>query len=218
MAFYIFFFGLVLSFSLSVVNVIASDHSPLQDFCVADTRSRVLVNGLACKDPKTVEAADFSFGGLHLEGNTSNPIGSSVTPVTVFQLPGLNTLGISLVRIDYAPSGVNPPHTHPRASEIITVLEGSLEVGFVTSSPENRHITKVLQKGDVFVFPIGLVHYQRNVGSGHAVAIVALSSQNPGVVIIASAVFGSKPSIANDILVKAFHVDKGVINYLHSIF
>ncbi|PQM37228.1 putative germin-like protein 2-1 [Prunus yedoensis var. nudiflora] len=109
----------------------------------------VLVNGLACKDPKTVEAADFSFCGLHLEGNTSNPIGSSVTPVTVFQLPGLNTLGISLVRIDYAPSGVNPPHTHPRASEIITVLEGSLEVGFVTSSPEYRHITKVLQKGDV---------------------------------------------------------------------
>ncbi|XP_068321686.1 putative germin-like protein 2-1 [Pyrus communis] len=210
------FFGFVLSLYLSIA--IASDHSPLQDFCVGDPKSQVVVNGLACKDPKTVEDNDFSFGGLHLEGNTSNPIGSSVTPVTVFQLPGLNTLGISLVRIDYAPSGVNPPHIHPRASEVLTLLEGSLEVGFVTSSPENRHITKVLQKGDVFVFPIGLVHYQRNVGSGNAVAIAALSSQNPGVVIIASSVFGSTPSIVNDILVKAFHVDKGIVNYLHSIF
>lgn len=176
------------------------------------------MNGLACKDPKTVEANDFSFSGLHLAANASNPIGSSVTPVTVSQLPGLNTLGISLVRIDYAPSGINPPHTHPRASEILTILEGSLEVGFVTSGPEYRHITKVLKKGDVFVFPIGLVHYQRNVGTCNAVAIAALSSQNPGVVTIASAVFGSKPSIGNDILVKALQIDKGVINYLQSIF
>ncbi|CAB4269043.1 unnamed protein product [Prunus armeniaca] len=32
---------------------------------------------------------------------------------------GLNTLGISLTRIDFAPNGLNPPHTHPRASEFL---------------------------------------------------------------------------------------------------
>ena len=90
--------------------------------------------------------------------------------MNVAQIPGLNTLGISFARIDYAPSGINPLHTHPRASEILTVLEGSLEVGFVTSNPENRLITDVLQKGDVFVFPINLVHFQRNVGTSNAVA------------------------------------------------
>ncbi|KAJ0524332.1 hypothetical protein HanHA300_Chr09g0299211 [Helianthus annuus] len=93
--------------------------------------------------------------------NTSNPLGSGVTPVTVTQLPGLNTLGISMARIDYAPRGINPPHTHPRATEILAVLEGSLEVGFVTSNVENRHISKVLHKGDVFVFPVNLIHYQK---------------------------------------------------------
>ncbi|CAK7355783.1 unnamed protein product [Dovyalis caffra] len=86
-------------------------------------------------------------------------------------------------------------HTHPRATEIMTVLEGSLEVGFVTSNLENRLITKILQKGDVFVFPVGLVHYQRNVGNGNVVAISDLSSQNPGVITIANAVFGSAPEI-----------------------
>ncbi|KAJ0592910.1 putative germin, rmlC-like cupin domain superfamily, rmlC-like jelly roll [Helianthus annuus] len=66
---------------------------------------------------------------------------------------------------------------HPRATEILTVLEGTLQVGFVTSNPDNHFITKVLKKGDVFVFPVGLVHFQHNVGNGYAVAIAALSSQ-----------------------------------------
>ncbi|WMV52860.1 hypothetical protein MTR67_046245 [Solanum verrucosum] len=196
--------------------VLAFEPSPLQDFCVADSASTAKVNGLACKDPKSVGAEDFFFSGLHLAGNTSNTFGSKVTPANVAQIPGLNTLGISLARVDYAPWGINPPHTHPRATEIVTVLEGFLQVGFVTSNPENRHITKVLKKGDVFVFPIGLVHYQRNVGKGNAVAIAALSSQNPGVISIANAVFGSEPAIAADILAKAFQVDATVVAQIQS--
>ncbi|XP_059295840.1 putative germin-like protein 2-1 [Lycium ferocissimum] len=198
--------------------VLAFEPSPLQDFCVADPASPAKVNGLACKDPKSVEADDFFFSGLHLTGNTSNTFGSKVTPVNVAQLPGLNTLGISLARVDYAPWGINPPHTHPRATEILTVLEGSLQVGFVTSNPENRLITKVLKKGDTFVFPIGLVHYQRNVGYGNAVAIGALSSQNPGVISIANAVFGSEPVISTDVLAKAFQVDDTVVAQIQSKF
>ncbi|XP_073154343.1 putative germin-like protein 2-1 [Henckelia pumila] len=196
----------------------ASDPSPLQDFCVADPSSPALVNGFVCKDSKMVEASDFFFSGLHLPGNTSNPVGSKVTPVTVAQIPGLNTLGISLARVDFAPWGINAPHTHPRATEILTVIEGSLEVGFVTSNPENNLIRKVLQKGDVFVFPKGLVHFERNVGYGNAVAIVGLSSQNPGVITIGNAVFGSKPAIADDLLAKSFQVDTKTVDWIQSKF
>ncbi|KAL5797884.1 hypothetical protein ACOSQ2_002704 [Xanthoceras sorbifolium] len=181
---------------------LAYEPKPLQDFCVADSDSSARVNGLACKDPLMVQASDFSFSGLHITGNTSNAV------------PGLNTLGISMARLDYAPWGINPPHTHPRASEILTVVEGSLEVGFVTSNPENRLISKVLQKGDVFVFPVGLVHFQRNVGHGNAVAIAALSSQNPGTITIANAVFGSNAPIASDLLAKAFQVDKKIVDQI----
>ncbi|XP_030476679.1 putative germin-like protein 2-1 [Syzygium oleosum] len=196
----------------------AADHSPLQDFCVAQAGSAVLVNGLACKDPKTVQANDFSFSGLHLPGDTSNAVGSRVTPVFAAQLPGLNTLGISLARVDYAPWGVNPPHIHPRASQILVVLEGTLEVGFITSNPDNRLISKVLQKGDVFVFPQGLVHFERNAGTVNAVAIAALGSQNPGVITVTNAVFGSTPDIAMDILAKAFQVDKNIVGQIQSKF
>ncbi|KAK6154821.1 hypothetical protein DH2020_009069 [Rehmannia glutinosa] len=210
---------IVLVFLIATCSVaLASDSSPLQDFCVADPNGPVLVNGFACKDPKMAQASDFFFSGLHMPGNTSNPVGSRVSPVNVAQIPGLNTLGISLARIDFAPWGINPPHTHPRATEILTVIEGSLEVGFITSNPDNRLITKVLQKGDVFVFPVNLVHFQRNTGHGNAVAIAALSSQNPGVITIGNAVFGSKPAIANDLLAKSFQTDTKTIDWIQSKF
>lgn len=178
----------------------------------------VLVNGFLCKNPKLVQENDFFFSGLHLPGNTSNPVGSKVTPVTVSQIPGLNTLGISMVRLDFSPWGVNPPHTHPRATEILTVLEGWLEVGFVTSNPENHLITKVLGQGDVFVFPVGLIHFQRNVGNVSAVAIAGLSSQSPGVITIANSVFGSNPAIPDDLLAKAFQVDNKTVDLIQSKF
>ena len=142
----------------------------------------------------------------------------NVTLINVMKIPGLSTLGISLARIDYAPSCENPPHTHPRATEILTVLEGKLYVGFVTSNP-NQLFTKELNKGDVFVFPEGLIHFQFNPDYHKpAVAIAALSSQNPGVITIANAVFGSKPPISDDVLAKAFQVEKGTIDWLQAQF
>ncbi|XP_022884395.1 germin-like protein subfamily 1 member 17 [Olea europaea var. sylvestris] len=208
----------------------ASDPDPLQDFCVAvkDDEAKVFVNGKICKDPNMVSADDFLFPGpnmpgLNVPGNTSNPLGSKVTPVNVNQLPGLNTLGISLVRIDYAPYGLNPPHTHPRATEVLVVVEGTLYVGFVTSNPadpnvKNKLFTKTLKPGDVFVFPEGLIHFQFNVGKKNAVVFAGLSSQNPGVITIANAVFGSDPPINPDVLTKAFQVDSNVIQYLQGQF
>ncbi|KAG8385192.1 hypothetical protein BUALT_Bualt03G0016300 [Buddleja alternifolia] len=196
----------------------AFEPSPLQDFCVADYSSSARVNGHACLDSNLVQATHFTYNGLHLPGNTSNPLGSKVTPVTVGQLPGLNTLGIALARIDYAPWGVIPPHVHPRATEVLTVLEGSIEAGFVTSNPDNKLISKMLQKGDVFVFPMGLMHYQRNVGNGYAVSLSGLSSQNPGIVTVANSVFGSSPDIESDLLAKAFQVDRTVIDQLQTKF
>ncbi|OVA20855.1 Germin [Macleaya cordata] len=147
---------------------LAFEPSPLQDFCVADKSSSALVNGMVCKDPKLAQAEDFFFAGLHVPGNTSNNQGSKVTPVNVAQIPGLNTFGISMARVDYA--------------------------------------------------PWGLVHYQRNIGYGNAVGIAALSSQNPGVITIANAVFGSNPAIGAEVLTKAFQVDKNTVDHIQAQF
>uniref|UniRef100_A0ACD5UEY6 Uncharacterized protein n=1 Tax=Avena sativa TaxID=4498 RepID=A0ACD5UEY6_AVESA len=204
----------------SVPRVIAGDPSPLQDFCVADLMNPVFVNGFVCKNPKMVTANDFFRPGLNIPGKL-NAQGSAVTLVSALQLPGLNTLGISLARIDFGPNGQNPPHTHPRATEILTVITGQLLVGFVTSNQadgRNLLFTKQLVAGDVFVFPVGLIHFQLNNGHIPAVAIAALSSQNPGVITIANAVFGSTPPISDLILAKAFMTEKDTVDWIQSQF
>ncbi|KAI3952088.1 hypothetical protein MKW92_019423, partial [Papaver armeniacum] len=198
--FVVLFFALVCSFG------IATDPGSLQDFCVAakNPNAAVFVSGLFCKDPALAVPEDFFLHRFNKPGVIKSPVGSVVTQANVAQIAGLNTLGISMARIDYAPYGLNPPHTHPRATEILVVLEGTLHVGFV------------LHKGDVFVFPVGLIHFQANVGKTPAVALAALSSQNPGVITVANAVFGSKAPINDDVLAKAFLVDKKVVDYLQS--
>ncbi|XP_031259386.1 putative germin-like protein 2-1 [Pistacia vera] len=211
---YCFVCLLALSFSL----VLATDNNPLFDICVADPKGPVTASGPLCKDLKLVHENDFFFTGLHKPGNTSNPLGSKVTLLNAQQIPGLNSLGISFARIDFQPGGINPLHLHPRGSEILTVIEGTLEVGFVTSSPDYRLFTKVLQKGDVFVFPAGLVHYQKNPEHVPAVAYASLNSQNPGSILLANTAFGSTPKINTDILVKTFHLDKKVIRHGQQMF
>ncbi|KAJ4822540.1 Germin-like protein sub 1 member 13 [Turnera subulata] len=199
----------------------ASDPSPLQDFCAAinDPKYAVFVNGKFCKSPNLTTADDFFFTGLNVPRSTANRVGSNVTLLNVDRIPGLNTLGISLARLDYAAEGgLNPPHTHPRGTEILLVLQGTLYVGFVTSNPDNRLIAKVLQAGDVFVFPVGLIHFQFNIAKTSAVAIAALSSQNPGVITIANAIFGSNPPINPDVLAKAFQLDKQIVEDLEKKF
>ncbi|CAL4997160.1 unnamed protein product [Urochloa decumbens] len=65
----------------------------------------------------------------------------------------------------------------------------------------------------------GLIHFQFNPSYDKpAVAIAALSSQNPGAITIANAVFGSKAPIADDVLAKAFQADKTVVDWLQAQF
>ncbi|KAH9292137.1 hypothetical protein KI387_008443 [Taxus chinensis] len=197
-------------------SVMAADSDPLQDFCVADLGSKVLVNGFVCKDPKEVSAEDFFFAGLGIAGDTNNPVLSNVTPANVNQIGGLNTLGISFVRIDFAVGGINPPHTHPRATEVLFLMEGTLFVGFVDTN--NTFFSKTLQKGDLFVFPKALVHFQQNVGQENAVAIAGLSSQLPGVQTIANSLFAANPPLPDSVLSKAFRITEKIVQYITAQF
>nr|XP_009786133.1 PREDICTED: germin-like protein subfamily 1 member 14 [Nicotiana sylvestris] len=82
---------------------------------------------------------------------------------------------------------------------------------------------KVVNADDFFKSGLNIPGNTSNqVGSAvtavNAVAFAGLSSQNPGVITIANAVFGSDPPINDDVLAKAFQVDKKVIDYLQSQF
>ena len=90
----------------------------------------MLLNGFVYKDHKLVQTSDFFLSLLHKPSNISNPIELCVTPVSTSQILGLNTLGISLACVYYAPWGISQLHIYPSAIEMLTFLEGSLEIGF----------------------------------------------------------------------------------------
>jgi quercetin dioxygenase-like cupin family protein len=213
---------LALAAVLLVVGLVpmamAGDEDPLQDFCVRDTSTGVpVINGFPCKPAAMVTAADFKFAGLKNPGNTNNANQAAVTAATVIQFPGLNTLGISAVRIDYAKGGINPPHTHPRATELLILLKGELYVGFVSSNGAvNTLFATTIYPGEAFVFPKGLVHFQLNVGKGPALAFAGLSSQNPGVQQVAPALF--QPDIKDEVLEKGFRIDQKTVDMIQKQF
>ncbi|XP_028779420.1 rhicadhesin receptor-like [Neltuma alba] len=195
---------LLLPLAMLFAAAIASDPDPLQDLCVADLTSEVKVNGFVCKDASAVNASDFFSDILAKPGATNNTFGSLVTGANVQKIPGLNTLGVSLSRIDFAPGGLNPPHTHPRATEMIFVLQGELYVGFITTS--NQLISQTIQKGEIFVFPKGLVHFQKNYGREAASVIAAFNSQFPGTQSIPLTLFAATPPVPDHVLTQAFQV------------
>ncbi|PIA62367.1 hypothetical protein AQUCO_00200399v1 [Aquilegia coerulea] len=192
------------------------DPDMLQDFCIADLNATTVINGFPCKPVSQVTSNDFFFNGLSREGSTANIFGSNVTAANVLSFPGLNTLGISMNRVDFTPGGINPPHSHPRATETGVIIKGELLVGFISTS--NVFYSKVLKAGEMFVIPKGLVHFQQNVGSGKAQTITAFNSQQPGVVVVSLALFAAQPTIPNTVLAKTFQVDERVVLDIKSRF
>ncbi|XP_008777190.2 germin-like protein 3-8 [Phoenix dactylifera] len=208
---------LFLCFALFLLSPCRSDPDPLQDFCVANLQtSDVTVDGFPCKQTSSVVSDDFFSRALSKGRSTDNILSFNVTSANVLSFPGLNTLGLSMNRVDFAPGGLNPPHSHPRATELGLVLQGQLLVGFISTS--NVFYSKIVNEGENFVIPRGLVHFQYNVGKEKALAITTFNSQLPGVVVASLTLFGSKPAIPSEVLAKAFQVDQQVVNQITSKF
>ncbi|KAK3228987.1 hypothetical protein Dsin_000868 [Dipteronia sinensis] len=207
----------ILLFAVAVavaLSVSTADPDSLQDVCVADLTSAVKINGFPCKS--NISEVDFFSDILSKPGATNNTFGSLVTGANVQKVPGLNTLGVSLSRIDYAPGGINPPHTHPRATEVVFVLEGELDVGFITTA--NVLITKSIKKGDMFIFPKGLVHFQKNNGKWPAAVIAAFNSQLPGTQSIGATLFAASPPVPDNVLTMAFQIGTKEVQKIKSRF
>ncbi|OIW12968.1 hypothetical protein TanjilG_15417 [Lupinus angustifolius] len=192
-----------------IIITIASDPDPINDFCIPKSED----NSFSCKNSSTATVEDFIFSGIKLPGNFKKT-GFSSMGVNSNVFSGLNTLGVSFVRADFDVGGVNVPHFHPRATEVAFVLEGKIYSGFVDT--KNKVFAKVLEKGEVMVFPRGLVHFQMNVGDGPATIFGSFDSQNPGLMRIPNAVFGSE--IKEELLEKAFGLSSKELSKLKKRF
>jgi quercetin dioxygenase-like cupin family protein len=213
---------IVLGLSNVPMGVIASDSDPLQDFCIADlSAGAALVNGYPCKDPTLATTEDFAFSGLANAANlTGNPTNGTATFGFVREWPAVNTLGLGLARLDINPGGIIMPHTHNLATEILFCLEGEIYTGFVTNSDNptvpNKLYAKVVKKGEAFIFPRGLLHFQLNKGNVPAVSLNVLNSQNAGIQLMPVSLFGT--GIDPELLAKSFFISEKEVAGLASIF
>ncbi|KAJ4958488.1 hypothetical protein NE237_025599 [Protea cynaroides] len=200
--------------ALLFLSISSLSHGSVQDFCVADYTAPVGPAGYSCKKPAGVTVDDFVYTGLGVPGDTSNLIKAAVTPAFDTQFPGVNGLGISIARLDLAVDGVIPLHIHPGASEVLVVVEGTICAGFI-SAAANVVYLKTLNKGDVMVFPQGLLHFQVNGGESTSIAFVSFSSANPGLQIVDFALFAN--DFPSELVEKTTFLDDAQVKKLKGV-
>ncbi|KAL3728782.1 hypothetical protein ACJRO7_033373 [Eucalyptus globulus] len=188
--------ALVLSLSLFRLTS-AGDPDILTDF--------VAPNGT------NVDGNFFTYTGMRSLMGFNPPTTFTVTKASLKEFPALDGQSVSFAVLEFPPGSVNPPHTHPRGSELLFLIYGSLEVGFVDTT--NKLFTQTLQTGDMFIFPKGLVHYQYNFNqTDFAVAVSAFGSASAGTVSVPVTVFGT--NIDDGILAKSFNTNVSTIEAL----
>ena len=139
------------------------------------------------------------------------PTAFKVLKASMAEFLALSGKSVSFAVLQFLAGTPNPPHTHPRTFELLFLVQGTLQVGFVDTT--NKLFTQTLQTGDIFVFPKGLVHFQYNADPQvPALAISAFGSANARTVSIPNTLFTT--GIDNNVLVKSFKTDVATIQAL----
>ncbi|KAF3455280.1 hypothetical protein FNV43_RR05728 [Rhamnella rubrinervis] len=178
----------------------AGDPNILTDFIVPSNLTNIYIDGNF-----------FTFTGMRALVDASPPTAFKVLKASMVEFPALNGQSVSYAALQFPPSTTNPPHTHPRSAELLFLVDGSLQVGFVDTT--NKLFTQTLQAGDLFVFPKGLVHFQYNADPQNtALAISAFGSANAGTVSLPNTLFAT--NIDDNVLAISFKTDVSTIQAL----
>lgn len=197
------------STNLKLLSLIISAFAILQVTMSGDPD--ILVDYIA---PANANGNFFSFSGFRGIGS-SPPPAFKVTKATFAEFPALLGQSVSYAALQFPSGAVNPPHTHPRSAELLLVVQGTLQVGFVDT--KNNLFTQSLETGDMFIFPKGLVHFQYNADNKTcAIALSAFGSANAGTVSLPSTLFNT--SIDDTILAMSFKTDVATIQSLKKGF
>ncbi|ONI01331.1 hypothetical protein PRUPE_6G133400 [Prunus persica] len=191
------FFSLLFASFAIVQMAMAGDPDIISDFLLP-------ANG-------TVHANFFTYTGFRVLVGGGPPTTFKVLKATLAEFPALDGQSVSYAILEFPSGTTNPPHTHPRSAELLFLVDGTLEVGFIDT--KNNLFTQTLQSGDLFVFPKGLVHFQYNADAQNpALAISAFGSANAGTVSLPNTLFTT--GIDNNVLAISFKTDVATIQKL----
>lgn len=126
-------------------------------------------------------------------GTTRNA-GGNLTVANIANFPALFANGMALAVGQLAPCGMNTPHTHPRATEFLFLVNGQMDVGFIEENGA-RFVGNTLSQGQGTIFPKGSIHFQVNIGCEPITFVAALNDEDPGVNQVAQRFFGLPPDV-----------------------
>ncbi|XP_044477339.1 putative germin-like protein 9-2 [Mangifera indica] len=172
--------------------------------------SDILTDFLLPPKVTRVDSNFFTFTRMRALVGAPPPTNYTVTTASLPEFPALNGQSVSYAVLQFPAGTSSPLHEHPRSGEVLFLVKGHLTVGFVDTT--DKLFVQKLQKGDMFLFPKGLVHFQYNRGKTSATAISAFGSVNPGTESLPNTLFTT--GIDDTILAKSFKTDIATIKRL----
>lgn len=143
-------------------------------------------------DPKQFK---FNFAAA---GPPAASSGASVVLANRATMPALIGQGISTAMGWLNPCGINVPHIHPRATEFLTVVSGTIKNGFIIETGSGvSQIETDVNTFEGIVLPQGSIHFQFNDNCESAVFISGLDNEDPGVSVVATNFFSLDPEVVN---------------------
>lgn len=157
-------------------------------------------DGKKLKSPEDIKKATvFDFNNAQPAPGAK---GGAAKAANIDTFPILTGLGLGTTVAFLTPCGINTPHIHPRASEFLTVVRGTVDFGMIlenglVAAGENAEISGRLGEFQGTVFPQGSIHYQINPTCDDAIFVATLNSEDPGTSQVAQNFFGLNSDVVN---------------------
>ena len=163
--------------------------------------------------PNPPDASNYTF--QFVNNTVLPPTGGTIALSTVNNFPALIGTNVAMAIGFVNPCGLNTPHSHPRASEFLTVVQGKLVAGLVLENEGAggagnlngtdpvgpiAMVNATLSNYQGFLFPQGETHFQFNPTCEPAVFAAAFDNLDPGRTQIATNFFSEFP---DDVLLAA---------------
>jgi len=180
--------ALALSVSLGASAQTAAPSTPAQ--LVASLKDAPTANDRL----NLLKDTDFVFNFLNAtatKGAGGNTIGANVA-----NFPVLTNQGLAMTVGNLDACGMNTPHTHPRATEMLYLVNGTLQTGMLDENGA-RFVYNTINNGSAAVFLKGSIHYQLNWGCEPVQFVAVLNHEDPGTLSVAQRYLGLPPDIVS---------------------
>jgi quercetin dioxygenase-like cupin family protein len=153
-------------------------------FAVQSSDAFRTISTSVLKQRSAFNSSDFALDLTKALQITAIPgIYGQLADVSTFPLLGLPDTQMSVVRIYFGDGVVFPTHVHPRATEMLYVVKGSVKVTLEAEFGSTGPIVNTLSPGQVTIFPLGLAHGEVCV-SGPCEVVAMFDSPEPSIYFV----------------------------------